>query len=124
MPSYERDVTARCDVKWTFILGPHFFDNVTSSGLQSCSITGARYKAILENCIISELHHRNVDNAIVWMQDDAYPYIAINVRQVLQQRFGDRIIVHNFAVSWPPCSPTLILMNLWFWNYLKSKVYA
>ena len=65
----------------------------------------------MENYVIPEMLRQNVINDIVWMQDDAPSRIAISVRQVLQQPFGDRNIARIFAVSWPPCFPDLTPMD-------------
>ena len=74
--------------------------------MQTCSVTGARYKAMLEIYVIPELQQRNV---IVWMPDGTPQHIATSVQQVLQQHFGDRIMARNMAVSRPPRTPDLIL---------------
>lgn len=124
VPLHEAKVTVWCGIASTFVLGPYFFEEVTSNGMQTCSITGPRYKTMLQNYVIPELQQRNVVNDIVWMQDGAPPHVATCVRQVLQQNFGDRVISRNFAVSWPPRSPDLTPMDFWFWGYLKSKVYT
>ena len=68
-----------CGVTGTFILGPYFFENVTSSDMQTCSITGARYKVMLENYVIPNLQQQNVIDDIVWIQDCIPPYIATNI---------------------------------------------
>ena len=70
--------------------------------LNDVSIPSNRYTSRMHNYVIPEVQQRNVINDIVWMQDDAPSRIAISVRQVLQQHFGDSIIAINFAVSWPP----------------------
>ena len=55
VPSYDRYMTVRCGVAKTFILGSYFFADVTSSDMQTCFITGAQYKAMLENYVIPGL---------------------------------------------------------------------
>ena len=78
----------------SFVLGPCFFEAITSIGMPTCSITGARYKTALQSYVILKLQQRNVINGIVWMQNDAPMLTATNVRQVLQQYFekGNRRI--------------------------------
>ena len=96
----------------TFFLGPYFFGNLISSGMQTRSIIGYGYKAMLEIYLIPELHKQNViNNDVVWMQDGASPHIVTRVPQMLQQNFGDRIIARNFAVLWPPNSSDLTSMD-------------
>lgn len=124
VPLHDAKVTVWCGISSTFVLGPYFFEEVTTTGVKSCSVTSARYKSMLQNYVIPELQQRNVISDIVWMQDGAPPHIAQCVRPVLQQHFGDRVISRNFAVSWPPRSPDLTPMDFWFWGYLKSKVYT
>lgn len=58
------------------------------------------------------------------MQDGDPPHVATSVQEVLQQHFDDRITSRNLAVPWPPRYPDLTPMQLWFWGYLKSKVYT
>ncbi|KFM72141.1 Transposable element Tcb1 transposase, partial [Stegodyphus mimosarum] len=78
----------------------------------------------VKDYVVRELQQRNLANDIVWMQDNAPPYVATCVRQVLQLRFGDRVVSRNFAVSWLPRSPDLIAMDYWPWDRLKSTVYT
>ena len=108
----------------TFILGPYIFEDVARGGMQTFSIKGDQYKAMLRNYIIPELKQRNVINDIIWMQNGAPQHTVLSVRQVLQQHFDDRIIERNFAVSWPPLSPDFTPLDFWLWSYLKSEVYA
>ena len=89
MPLYDRYLTVWCGVAGTF-------EGVTSSGMQTCSITGAQYKAMLENYVIPELQQRN---DIVWMHDSTPPHTAPSVPQVRQQHFDYRIISWDFGVS-------------------------
>ena len=62
--------------------------------MQTFFITSARYEEILENYVIPELQRQNVFNDIVWMQDDAPPHTAINVRQMLQMAEPSRVTLH------------------------------
>ena len=89
-------MTVWCGVAETFILSPYFFNDVTSSVMQTCSITDASYKAMLENYIILEFQQLNVINTeIVWMQDGAPLLIPTSVPQMLHHHIGDRTISRN-----------------------------
>ena len=79
MPLCDRYETVWCGIAGTFILGPYFFEDVTFSGMQTCYITGTRYKAMLENYVIPEVQQLNVINDIVWIEDGAPPLIATSV---------------------------------------------
>lgn len=123
VPLYDAKVTVWCGIAGTIVLGPYFFEEATPTGFVTCSVTGSRYTAMLQNYVIPELLQRNALNDIVWMQDGAPPHIATSVRRVLEQHFGDRVISRHFPFPWPPRSPDLTPMDFWFWGYLKSRVY-
>ena len=114
---YERYVTVWFGVARLFILGLHFFEYVTSSGMQTCSITGARYKAILEHFVIPESQQRNVIDDIVWMENGAPPQsvwqhkCSTNLQQL---HFVNKIIPRNLAVSWRHRFSELPAMDFWF----------
>ncbi|GFX58427.1 uncharacterized protein TNCV_320091 [Trichonephila clavipes] len=53
-------------------------------------------------------------------KDDASPYIACCVKQVLHRHFGDdRIISWPFPTAFDDSNP----YNFWLWRYLKAMVY-
>ena len=65
-------------------------------GFVAYPATVSRYTAMLKNYVVLELLQRNALNDIVWMQDGVPPHVAKSVRRVLEQHFGDRIILRHF----------------------------
>ncbi|KFM61629.1 hypothetical protein X975_19447, partial [Stegodyphus mimosarum] len=59
-PLHKAKVTVWYGIASTFILGPHFFEEATSTNIKTCSITSAWYTTVLQNYIIPELHQCNV----------------------------------------------------------------
>lgn len=55
MPLHKAKVTVYCGIASTFVLGSYFFEQVTSTGMKTRSITRPWYTAILQNYVISEL---------------------------------------------------------------------
>lgn len=108
-----------CCIASIFVLGPYFFEQVTSKGMKTCFIISVRYTTILQNYQIRELHQRNVVIVIAWMQDGVPSHVATRVRQVLEQHFGDTVISWNFEVTWQPWS--LILLE-WISGFGVSEI--
>ena len=54
-PLYDVKVTVWCGITITFILGPYFFEEVTDSDLQTCTVTSARYLDTLTHYAIPKL---------------------------------------------------------------------
>lgn len=123
MDLYETKLIVRCAIARKFALGLYLFEQATSTDMKMCSIRHVWYTTILQNYVISEFQQRNIVNGSIWMQDSAPPDATMCVQQVLQQHFGDRVISHNFALSWSLQSSDLTPMNFWFRGYLKSKVH-
>lgn len=78
-PFHEAKVTVWFNITSTFLIGPYFFEQFTSTGMKTCSITGVRYTTMLQNYAIPELQQLNVFNDIVWIQDGVPPHIATRV---------------------------------------------
>ena len=57
------------------------------------------------------------------MQDGAPPHVLSSVNYLLNQPFGNRVISRHFPFPLPPRSSDLAPTDLWFWGYVKSKVY-
>lgn len=109
-PLHETKVTVWCDMTNTFCLVlPYFFEEVTSTGMKTYSITSSRSK---NN--VAELHNFTIAAAKChyWhcmTQDGAPAHVASCVRQVLQQHSfqtsrDNTVISRNFAFSCPPRS--------------------
>jgi len=84
------------------------------------SLTGQKYHDMLENQILP-----NVDTSYHWwMQDGAPAHGARNVRDLLRQYFGDRVIALNWTPEWAPRSPDLTPCDFHLWGTLKNQVYG
>ncbi|GBN77058.1 hypothetical protein AVEN_243951-1 [Araneus ventricosus] len=57
------------------------------------------------------------------MQDGEPPHVAAPVQQLIRSTFEeDRAINRPFPLTWPPRSPGLTALDLWLWEFLRSKV--
>ena len=60
-----------------------------------------------------------------WAQDGAAAHRLIDVRDRLNEVFGDnRVIALQQNVEWPPRSPDLTPCDFFLWGYLKNKVFT
>ena len=60
-----------------------------------------------------------------WAQDGAPAHRLIEVRDRLNEVFGDnRVIALQHNVEWPPRSPDLTPYDFFLWGYLKNKVFT
>jgi hypothetical protein len=63
--------------------------------------------------------------ANLWFQHDgAPPHSSRQARELLQQRYGQRVIANNGPVNWPARSPDLTPMDYFLWGWMKSQVYT
>jgi hypothetical protein len=122
-PLHDEKVTVWCGFTQDFLLGPFFFEEPTQHGFKTVTVTGERYRRLLEQQVITSLQQRNILGEVVFMQDGAPPHVSRNVKALLQQHFGDRIISRHFPFEWPARSPDLTPADFWLWGYLKSRVY-
>lgn len=123
VPLHAAKVTVWCGFTATFMIGPYFFEELTSTGPITCSVNGRRYLNMLSNFLIPELQQRGCLQNIVFMQDGAPPHITRAVRTFLTSHFTeDRIISRYFQTLWPPRSPDLTPCDFWLWGFLKDSV--
>ncbi|GBM09990.1 hypothetical protein AVEN_23983-1 [Araneus ventricosus] len=54
-PLHSEKVTIWCGFTATFIIGPYFFEEITANGIQTCSVTGYRYRDMLREFVIPQL---------------------------------------------------------------------
>ena len=102
------------------ILGPYFFDR---------NVTGIVYLRMLKEFVFPQLvvhfgnqywegHFRN----LWWVQDGASPHRVINVRDRLNEVFGNnRVVGLGHDVEWPPRSPDLTPCDFFLWAILRVK---
>ncbi|KFM67194.1 hypothetical protein X975_24756, partial [Stegodyphus mimosarum] len=113
-----------CGFTAEFIVGPFFYENITPTGPETCSVTGEKYRHMLNSFVIPALQQRQCLGEIIFMQDGAPPHVAVRVQQMLRQNFTtETVISRYFPTAWPPRSPDLTPYDFWLWGYLKSKVY-
>lgn len=106
------------------IIGPFFYENITPTGPVTCSVTGEKYRHMLNSFVIPALQQRQCLEEITFMQDGAPPHIALQVQRLLRETFTEeRVISRCFPTAWPPRSPDLTPCDFWLWGYLKSQVY-
>ena len=66
-----------------------------------------------------------IDPDEMWMQQDgATCHTANETIELLQRRFGDKLISRNGPVNWPPRSCDFTPLDYFLWGYAKSLVYA
>jgi hypothetical protein len=65
-----------------------------------------------------------IERQSIWfMQDGAPPHYLHNVRQHLNELYGEKWIGRGGPVPWPPRSPDLNPLVYFLWGQLKAKVY-
>ncbi|GBO04915.1 hypothetical protein AVEN_80951-1 [Araneus ventricosus] len=116
--------TVWCGFTAIFIIGPYSFEEITANGIQTCSVTGQRYRDMLKDFVIPQLQQRECLQDIIFMQDGATPHIDRRVKQLLRQHFTDaRVISRHFPTAWLPHSPDIIPCVFWLWGFLKDSIY-
>lgn len=60
---------------------------------------------------------------IIFQQDGAPAHNSIQVKEYLNETFGNLWIGTNGPVQWPPRSPDLTPMDFFLWGYIKNEVY-
>lgn len=61
---------------------------------------------------------------IYFQQDGAPPHFGRNVRQYLNNNYGNHWIGRAGPIAWPPRSPDLTPLDYYLWGHVKSLVYA
>ena len=79
---------------------------------------------MLHNRIIHNLANEHILESTTFIHDDASPYIAKQVKDLLFRSFGgDRMLRRYFRYYSSPRSPDLNPSVYWLWGYLKSQIY-
>lgn len=103
----------------SFALKPFFFEE---NGV-TVSVTGERYRHMLESHVIPQLKTRRKFSTTWYQQDGATPHTANLTKNLLMQHFNERVISYGCDFSWPPRSPDINGCDFWLWGYLKANVY-
>ena len=57
----------------------------------------------------------------MWWQQDGATSHTVNVSiNLLETKFGERVILRNGPVGWPPVSCDLTPLDYFLWGYAKS----
>ena len=87
-------------------------------------LTGGTYRVFLEEVLGDLLEDVPLDiRRGLWFQHDgAPPHFALDVRNHLNRRFGQRWIGRGGPIPWPPRSPDLNPLDFFLWGHMKSPV--
>lgn len=118
---YAPHITVWCALSSTTVVGPYFFED----GGATVTVTGARYREMLEQFFVPELQRLNLPLNRIWFQQDGAPaHTAAHVLGYLAEVFPGHVISKNAAVVWPPRSPDLAPPDFFLWGWLKNQCYA
>lgn len=98
------------------VIGPHFFNG---------HLNGEMYLDFLQNelprlCQNVPVATRNT----MWLQHDGAPaHYSMQVRNHLNEAFGNRWIGRGGPTKWPPRSPDLTSLDFFLWGFVKETVY-
>lgn len=119
-PLHSVKVTVWCAIWSGGIIGPYFFEDEKGN---SVTVTGGRYRHMLEKYLIPKLDVLGLTN--MWFQQDgATSHTARATMELLFQMFPGKLLSKNGNIDWPPRSPDLTATDFFLWGYLKSRVYA
>jgi len=114
-------VTVWCGLTSRGVIGPYYFQ---SRG-RTETVTGARYKRMLDDFVVPELRRLGISLRRVWFQQDgASPHTTGSVLTRLRQIFPGKVISKNGDVNWPPRSPDLSPLDFFLWGHLKNTIYT
>ncbi|GFX80254.1 putative DD41D transposase [Trichonephila clavipes] len=102
------------------IIVPYFFKNDEGHNV---TVNGDRYRAMITNFFIPELNNYDVQE--LWFQQDgATCHTAHATIDLMEDTFGDRLILRFGPVNWAPRSCDLTPLDYFLWGYVKSLVYS
>lgn len=76
-------VTVWCRFATPFVIGSSFFEEINRDTLQTVSVSGEQYAALLKNKVIHHFQERKALHSKTFMQDAALPHIAASVQDNL-----------------------------------------
>ena len=90
------------------IIGPYFFQSGRGARSVVQTVTGVRYRAMLESFVLPELRRQHYPISRLWFQQDgATPHTTRGVLAFLAGAFPGKVISKKGDVPWPPRSPDL-----------------
>ena len=92
------------------IIGPHFFNR---------NVNGRTYREMLETVAFPAIRYiyqryNNDFHGLWWFQDGAPAHGSLEIRQVLRQWFGQRVVALHHQIEWPPRSPDLTPLDFFY----------
>jgi hypothetical protein len=104
-------------------VGPYFFDG---------NVNGIAYLRMLNEFVFPQLavnfnnqYWEGLFQGLWWAQDSAPAHRVIQVRDRLNEVFGNnRVVGLDHDVEWPPRSPDWTPCDFFLWGYLKDKVFS
>ena len=87
------------------------------------TVNGNRYRSMITEYFCPKLDDMDLED--MWFQQDGATSHPANVTiNLLETKFGERVIARNGPVGWPPRSCDLTPIDNFLWGYVKSMVYA
>ena len=126
----ERDIqsphlTVWCGLSSRGVIGPYFFQSGRGARSVVQTVTGARYREMLEGFVLPELERQHYPISRLWFQQDgATPHTTRGVLAFLAGAFPGKVISKKGDVPWPPRSPDLSPLDFFLWGHLKDRVYG
>lgn len=113
-------VTVWCGFSAKGVIGPYFFEDEEG---KTVTVTGLRYREMLETFLWPELDSQQLGNEIWFQQDGATSHTASATMAILKEKFPRRLLSLGGDISWPPRSCDLTPLDFFLWGYLKDRVY-
>lgn len=117
---HPQKITVWCGFHAGGVIGPFFFVDENN---RHVTVNGDRYRGMLQRYFFDQLHGLDI-NDMWFQQDGATSHTAGVTIDLLQSKFGERVISRNGPVEWPPRSCDLTPLDFFLWGYVKSLVYA
>ena len=84
---------------------------------------GSRYRLMISEYFSPQLDDMYLED--MWFhQDDATSHTANVTSNLLETKFGGRVISRNVPVGWTPRPCDLTPLDYFLWGYVKSIVYS
>lgn len=103
------------------LIGPYFFQG---------NVNGRTYLDLMNNFALPALaqaYNVNIQDRnahrLWWFQDGATPHRTRNVKQRIQEIFGQRVVALGHTIEWPARSPDLTPCDFFLWGHIKAKVF-
>ena len=102
------------------VIRPYFFVDEND---RHVTVNGESYRAMLEDFLWPELDEIDIND--IWLQQDgATSHTARLTIDLLEGKFGERLILRNGPVEWPPRSCDVMQLVFFLRGHIKSLVYA